>query len=174
MIFLLLSVTLATVYTHGLVSHWQTSNQSETQGLKCIPKTLYEYPWKNINNNVWYLGILVPNTWNQIVDLCSRIEYGRSTIATIRTETELKNLQLNMQSRGHWWIGGIRLALPIWYWLKYKGKQESLEPIRQFFWRQDEPNQVVRIKKCLVFLGREGWSDRFCWIRFRGLCEIRC
>ena len=140
----------------------------------CRPKSYPTYPWFRAGENVWYLESSHASRWFRVAMDCIHVEPGRSTIATVRSDSELEALHEKLPSASQLWLGGIRLGLPVWHWYTNKGDGGSLKTIKKFFWKQGEPNGAKRIKKCLLLDGQDGWADRFCWIAFRGLCEFRC
>ena len=140
----------------------------------CKPDSCLKYKWFEGGPNVWYLASDRASRWYKVAKDCVEVEPGFTSIATVRSQEELQKLQEHLPSNRKYWLGGIRLGLPVWHWYTDTGRGISLKTIKHFFWKRGEPNSVARIKKCLVLDGQDGWADRFCWIAFPGLCEYRC
>lgn len=156
--------------THGNSSINVTS---VVNSYKCTP-TNWSYSWFKAGA-AWYTETRCKGSWQQMMMQCAKIEPGRSTIATIRSEFERKRIEQSSLLGDKRWTGGIRIAQNLWYWYKYNGKPAVILPIKKFFWGKDEPSASSASQVCIKLMeNKRQWTDELCHSVGTALCELRC
>merc|ERR1712226_798817 len=77
----------------------------------CIPHN-WNYPWTKVGNT-WFTRSHNSGIWQYVADECSKIEPGRSSIASILTSDEQSNIEIDLPDE-HWWIGGVQIGSNKW------------------------------------------------------------
>ena len=140
----------------------------------CMP-TNWNYAWSKVGN-VWFTRTRERGDWQTMAEKCQNIEPGRSSMASIRSPAEQRNVVTNLPDED-WWIGGVRLGGPKWYWASLMKNKMTVTPMQYTNWDLGEPNNY-RHEYCMHMYGTivlRKWNDINCLGNyFRAICEIRC
>merc|ERR1712179_670255 len=128
---------------------------------KCTP-TNWDHSWFKAGN-VWYTETQRKGSWQQMMMSCQQIESGRSSIATIRSKNERRQIEKSSLSKTKRWIGGVRIAQSLWYWFHYTGQDASIIPIEKFFWEKGGPSSPTAAQVCTKLQeNKKCWKDAVC------------
>jgi len=125
------------------------------------------YEWSKAENGVYFTITSGKGNWQDMAMECQKIQPGKSSIASIRSEAEQKTA-----FGGHYWIGGVRVGGTNWFWWRYTVMETT--PVEMVYtnWHDGEPNNADNAEYCAE--SNEGkWNDVQCSNRIQALCEIR-
>lgn len=141
--------------------------------IKCFP-TNWDFSWFKAGDT-WFTETKCKGTWQQMMMVCSQIEPGKSSIATVRSSLERLQIEKSSLAPVKRWIGGVRIAQSLWYWFLYNGHRSDITPINHFFWGKSEPNASSASQVCIKLAeNKRFWKDELCHSVNSALCEIRC
>merc|ERR1712080_489283 len=105
----------------------------------CLPKN-WSYSWFRVGNT-WFTEVTKKVTWSQAVVECTKIEAGRTSLASIETKEEQDAVfKSDIVDTWHWIAGAKFLPLQKWFWYKHNGEVSLLKPISASFWDANEPS----------------------------------
>ena len=144
---------------------------------ECVPRN-WRYAWSR-EGNAWFTRARGHGDFDSMMEACKEIEPGRTTLASILTMREQRNVVLDLPDGG-WWLGGVRIGWKRWHWMSDRTsfgiRMVGLNVSGFINWGAGQPTGNLG-ETCLgirTIAYNRKWGNYNCNFKFRAICQLRC